>query len=552
MKHVSCYAIVILLSLTLLGCGKQASYTASAIGRLPDKNVSGPILNVSLDATIDTLDQQVSVYASSFELIGNMIDGLMQMADDGSVKNAVAKEMQVSPDGLHYTFKLRDDVYWSNGEPVTAHDFVYGWQRAIDPATNSEYAFMISDIAQIKNATAIQAGQMDPNQLGVRAKDDYTFEVELQTPVSYFEQLLYFCTFYPANQKFVEACGDKYATSPDTCLANGAFIITDYKVGATSISFIKNTAYYDAAKIKLGGIHYEVINNGEDALRKYQSGQLDFVELSGDAIVQMQNSPEFKPVDSGFLYFLSFNIEDAYFKNKNLRLAIANGFDREVVVKEMADGSAAAYGAVPRGFAFSQSGQDFTPAGVEFPDLCAYNPSAAREYFEKAKSELGLRNLEIELLTTDGETQVICCNSMKRQLEENLSGLKITLRIVEKKERRKIMSVGDFQFGLNNWGPDYADPMTYLAMWVTGNSNNMGRYFNPAYNALIASCTDGDLCTKIAERWVAMKDAETMIMKDAAISPVYQKCNANLIKSNVKGVAFHAVAINKIYKNTTK
>lgn len=126
-------------------------------------SVKGEILNVSLESAIDTLDQQTSVFAASFELIGNMIDGLMQMADDGSVKKAVCKEETVSSDGLKYTFILRDDVYWSNGDRVTAHDFVYGWQRAIDPATKSEYAFMISDIAQIKNATAIQAGQMDPN-----------------------------------------------------------------------------------------------------------------------------------------------------------------------------------------------------------------------------------------------------------------------------------------------------------------------------------------------------------------------------------------------------
>ena len=541
----------VVLSLSFLGCGKT-TVVQQAKGPLPDKKVNGPVLNVALDATIDTLDQQVSVYATSFELIGNMIDGLMQMADDGSVKNACAKEMQVSADGLHYTFKLRDDVFWSNGEPVTAHDFVYGWQRAIDPKTESEYAFMISDIAQIKNATAIQAGQMEPNQLGVRAKDDYTFEVELQTPVSYFDQLLYFCTFYPANQEFVEKCGNKYATSPETCLANGAFILTEYKQGATSISFIKNTAYYDAAKVKLGGIHYEVIEKSDEALRKYQSGQLDFVEISGDAVVKMQNSPEFTPVDSGFLYFLTFNFDDPNFANKNLRLAIANGFDREIAARAMADGSAAAYGAVPRGFAFSQSGQDFTPAGVEFPEYCSYNPALARQYFEKAKQELGKNSLELELLTADGETQVICCESIKKQLEEILDGLTITVRAVEKKERRKIMSSGDFQFGLNNWGPDYADPMTYLAMWVTGNSNNMGNYFNPTYNALIASCTDGELCTKIAERWSALKKAEIMIMEDAAISPVYQKCNANLIKSNVKGVAFHAVAINKIYKSTTK
>ena len=548
-RFVFCFT-ALLFVLSLVSCVKLNESQAS--GPLPEKKVNGPILNVSLEAAIDTLDPQTSVFATSFELIGNMIDGLMQMADDGSVKNAVCKEMSVSPDGLHYTFKLREDVYWSNGDRVTAHDFVYGWQRAIDPATKSEYAFMISDIAQIKNATAIQAGQMEPNQLGVRAKDDFTFEVELQVPVSYFDQLLYFCTFYPANKAFVEKCNGKYGTSPDTVLANGAFILTEYKTGATSISFIKNTAYYDAAKVKLGGIHYEVINNGDEALRKYQNGQLDFVELSGDAVVQMQNSPEFRPVDSGFLYYITFNFDDKNFANKNLRRAFSYAVDRERVIEEMADGSAAAYAAIPRGFAFSQSGQDFTPKGVEFPELCSYQPELARQYFNAAKAELGIKSLDLELLTADGETQVIASNSIKNQIEALMPEVHITIKAVPKTERRKIMSSGQFQFGLNNWGPDYADPMTYLAMWVTGNDNNQGNYFNPAYNALIASCTDGELCTKIPERWAALKDAERMILEDAVIMPIYQKCNANLIKSNVKNIAFHAVAINRIYKSTTK
>ncbi len=550
MRRFVCCITALLFVLSLVSCLKLNENQAS--GPLPEKKVNGPILNVSLEAAIDTLDPQTSVFATSFELIGNMIDGLMQMADDGSVKNAVCKEMSVSPDGLHYTFKLREDVYWSNGERVTAHDFVYGWQRAIDPATESEYAFMISDIAQIKNATAIQAGQMEPNQLGVRAKDDFTFEVELQVPVSYFDQLLYFCTFYPANKAFVEKCNGKYGTSPDTVLANGAFILTEYKTGSTSISFIKNTAYYDAAKVKLGGIHYEVINNGDEALRKYQNGQLDFVELSGDAVVQMQNSPEFRPVDSGFLYYITFNFDDKNFANKNLRRAFSYAVDRERVIEEMADGSAAAYAAIPRGFAFSQSGQDFTPKGVEFPELCSYQPELARQYFNAAKAELGIKSLDLELLTADGETQVIASNSIKNQIEALMPEVHITIKAVPKTERRKIMSSGQFQFGLNNWGPDYADPMTYLAMWVTGNDNNQGNYFNPAYNALIASCTDGELCTKIPERWAALKDAERMILEDAVIMPIYQKCNANLIKSNVKNIAFHAVAINRIYKSTTK
>lgn len=163
---------------------------------------------------MDTLDQQKAVYTSSFEIIENCIDGLLQMADDGSVAYAIAKDEQVSEGGLTYTLKLREDAFWSNGDPVTAHDFVYGWQRAIDPATESEYAFMMSDIAQIKNARAVQVGLMNPDQLGVRAVDNYTLQVQLEVPVSYFDQLLYFCIFYSTNQKFVEKMGDKYGTSP--------------------------------------------------------------------------------------------------------------------------------------------------------------------------------------------------------------------------------------------------------------------------------------------------------------------------------------------------
>lgn len=549
MKHTTLLLTSMLFAILLPGCSKTGS---AKKGPLPAKTVNGPVLNVSLEAAIDTLDQQTAVFATAFELIGNMVDGLMQMADDGSVKKAICKDYTMSSDGLKYTFKLRDDVYWSNGDPVTAHDFVYGWQRAIDPATGSEYAFMISDIAQIKNATAIQAGQMDPNQLGVRAVDDYTFEVELQVPVSYFEQLLYFCTFYPANQKFVEKCGDKYATSPETCLANGAFVITEYSPTGRTISFKKNTAYYDAANVKLGGLHYEIISNGDEALRKYQSGQLDFVELSGEAVEKMKSSPEFTPVDSGFLYYLTFNFDDPMFANKNLRRAFTFAIDRERVITEMADGSAAAYSAIPRGYAFSSTGEDFTPKGIEFPDDCSYNVEKARAHFQQAKRELGVSKFNIQLLTADGETQVIASNSIKHQIEALFPEVNISIKAVPKTERRKIMSSGNFQFGLNNWGPDYADPMTYLAMWVTGNDNNQGNYFNPSYNALIASCTDGDLCTRIPERWSALKKAESMIMEDAVISPIYQKCNANLIKKNIRGIAFHAVAINRIYKNTTK
>lgn len=398
MRNFSFFGVVALAASLLFG-GCDGTGKKMSRGPVPDKSVSGKILNISLDTSIDSLDPQKAVYASAFELIGNMIDGLMQMDDDGSVKKALCKEEIVSSDGLHYTFKLRDDVYWSNGVPVTAHDFVYGWQRAIDPATKSEYAFMISDIAQVKNATAIQAGQMDANQLGVRAVDDYTFEVELQVPVSYFDQLLYFCTFYPANKAFVESCGDSYATSPETCLANGAFILTEYSSSGKTLSFIKNTAYYDASVVKLGGLHYEVIESSDEKLRKYQSGQLDFVEISGDTVAKMRGSPDFRSVDSGFLYYVTFNFDDKNFANRNLRRAFTFAVDREIIADELA-------GAKSNSGSFSPTKCRFpvAPAVVPSKDMCG-NPGTDGVSVMSAESTT-LRSFLYSIVAFSGFTSV--------------------------------------------------------------------------------------------------------------------------------------------------
>ncbi len=542
---------VFLLSMALAACDKKSS-SAGKKGPLPQKSVYGSVLNVSIDATIDTLDAQKSVYASAFEIIGDITDGLMQMADDGSVKKAVCEEEIVSADGKLYTFKLRHDCYWSNGDPVTAHDFVYGWQRAVDPATESEYAFMMSDIAQVKNAVAIQAGLMEPNQLGVRAVDDYTFEVQLQVPVSYFDQLLYFCTFYPANQAFVESCGDSYASSPDTILSNGAFLVTDYSPKGKSIDLIKNTAYYDADKVKLGGIHYEMISNTSEGLNLYKQGKLDLFELAGDQVPEFLTSKEFRAVDSGFLYYIVPNLHVKELANKNLRMAMTFAIDREAAAKILGDGSKGAYQCVPSGYAFNSSGEDFNRGVKEFENVCAYDPQKAREYYKKAQAELGKSSFKFEFLCADNPEQIAVINDLISRMESILPGMHFTLKLVPKSERRKLMGRHDFEIGLTNWGPDYADPMTYLSMWMTGNDNNNGDYSNPQYDAIIADCQEGSLCTKPAERWSALKEAQSMVMNSAIVYPLFQQCNADLIKSTVKNISFHPVAINRIYKNTTK
>ena len=210
------------------------------------------VLKVHIETEVESLDPQVATDGTSFEVIANFTDGLYQIAADGSAIPALAAETVVSEDGLTYTFTIRDDANWSNGDPVTADDFVFAWQRATDPDFASEYSYMMTDIGLIKNASAINAGEMAVEELGVTAIDEKTLQVELESPVSFFTSLMYFPTFYPVNRAFCESCGDSFATSPETVLSCGAFVLTSYEPAATSFSLAKNPDYYDADRVQAG------------------------------------------------------------------------------------------------------------------------------------------------------------------------------------------------------------------------------------------------------------------------------------------------------------
>ena len=209
--------------LALTACGGSSSSVAasSASGTASSAagTAQGGTLNIMLETEVQSLDPQVATDGTSFEVIADYTDGLMQMDADGQAVPAIAESYDLSDDGLTYTFHLRTDAKWSNGTPVTAADFVFGWQRAVDPDVASEYAYMLSDIGQVENAAEIIAGEKDKSELGVTAVDDKTLEVKLNVPVSYFLSLMYFPTFYPVNEEFFTSCGDTFATSPETVLS---------------------------------------------------------------------------------------------------------------------------------------------------------------------------------------------------------------------------------------------------------------------------------------------------------------------------------------------
>ena len=179
----------------------------------------GSDLNVMIETPVESLDPQIAQDGTSLEVIANFTDGLTQPDADGNTIPAIAESWDISEDGLTYTFHLREDAVWSNGTPVTAADFVFGWQRAVDPANASEYSFMLSDVAQVVNAAEIIAGEKEVSELGVTAVDDHTLEVQLNVPVSYFLGVMYFPTFYPVNEEFFNSVGDLFGTAPEYMLS---------------------------------------------------------------------------------------------------------------------------------------------------------------------------------------------------------------------------------------------------------------------------------------------------------------------------------------------
>ena len=543
---------------TTAAAATEAAGTATAGETAAAQEATGTVsssdLKVMLETPVMSLDPQQATDGTSFEVMANYTDGLTQMDDSGAAIAAVAESWETSDDGLTWTFHLRKDAKWSNGTPVTAKDFVFGWQRAVDPDVASEYAYMLSDIGQVKNAAEIIGGTKDKSELGVTAVDDNTLQVELNAPVSYFLSLMYFPTFYPVNEEFFNTCPDTYGTSPETTLSDGAFVLDSYEPAATEIHLTKNADYYDADKIKLAGIDYQVIQDSQQALLSYQNGDLDLTLLNGDQVDQVQDDPAFKAVGAGYLWYVTPNISAVpELANDNIRKALTFAIDRTAICEDvLKDGSKPTYTAVPMDFAAGPDGSDFSADQTKFQDVCADDTAKAAEYWQKGLDELGITSLTLDMVVDADDAPQKVATVLQEQWQAALPGLTINLTVEPKKQRVQDLQDGNYQLGLTRWGPDYADPMTYLGMWTTGCSNNYGLWSSTDYDDIIAKCTTGELATDPEGRWSAMYDAEKIVMDQSVIFPLYTQCNAEMLSTNVTGVAFHPVALNRVYKNAVK
>lgn len=511
------------IALSLCGCGSSSTNAASSQGTATEssEDSSEVVLRQALTEELNSLDPNYNYSATSMGMISNTNEGLYKYGPDGSVTLGMASDVSISDDGCTYTFTIRDDAYWSNGDPVTANDFYYSWRRLANPENGCTYAYMLVT-AGVKNAESVVAGESPLDDLGISAPDDKTFIVELSAPKSYFTELLASGTYFmPVDEEFCEETGDQFMLDKDHSISCGAYIMTDWEVGGTTYTLEKNPTYYDADSVTCDKLEYTLITDEQQDILAWENGDLDVVTLSGDYVKTYADDPAKVVSNYPGLFFISFNTENEYLANQNLRLAISTAINKEPIVDNiLCDGSSVANYAIPAGFAKDSNGITYRENAGN-PEYNTYDTEKATAYFEAAKEELGTDSITLQLLYNEDSSLASIAAYVQSELQNNLPGLTVELQCTSYNQRLTDMGNGDYEMGITRWYADYQDASTYLDMWIESSNLNYGSWYNEEYNTLYSEVV-GELATKEEERIAAQTEMEKIIMEDAAICPLYQ------------------------------
>lgn len=531
----------------LAGCGSSGS-SSSSTGSSSTGSSSGTI-TVAMDADLNTMDWEVATDGNSFIMQTMCEAGLTKLDADEQPEPDLAESWDVSDDGLTYTFHLRDGIKWSNGTPVTANDFVYGWRRLADPNLASEYNFIVDTIGVV-NAADVINGEKPTSELGVEATDDSTFVVHLKQPCGFLLGLMAFPSFFPLNQDFYESKGSDYAVgSTDDLIYCGPYTMTEWSAG-NQYSFTKNADYWDADSITDSKVTFKFLQDTQSAMMEYQQGNIDVVKLTSEQVDAYKDQEGFTTRLTGYAWRMDFNFEDSTLQNKDLREAISKGVDRKSIAEDvLKDGSIAAEGFIPKEFAYGPDGKDFRDTAGSLVEDTA-DASEAKAAYEKAKAALG-GDVTLELLTEDSEACKAVAENIQQQLQTNLPGITITINSVPKKTRLDNMNNHNYQLGLTRWGPDYADPQTYMDRFKSNGAGYTGTYKNDTYDALLDKAETGADAADSSKRWSDMVEAEKMLLDDYATVPLYQNGGAMMINPKVSGIQFHNGGVDS-YRYITK
>ena len=532
-KQLCAVALAATLGLSVLaGCGakKEEKATTAAKQEL--------IYNLAADPK--TLDPAINQAVDGSIIAANIFSGLCDLDDKDKAIPGQAEKWEVSADGLTYTFHLKKDLKWSNGEPLKASDFEYSWKRVLDPATASVYSFQllyIKGAAEFNAAKTPEEAKAKRDAVGVKATDDTTLVVTLAAPCPYFLELTAFTTYFPVSQKVVEANKD-WAKDAKTLVSNGPFKMTEYKI-KDQIVLEKNENYYNKDKVKLDKITMKMVTEDTSAWASYKSGQFDMIDkVASSEIVKAVKDKTAITFPNLGTQFIDINVSDKVkdidpnaakvLGNVKFRQALANAIDRKTIVENVTKS-----GQTPA-FSFVSTGIN-DPEGKDFTSKKYFEPAGDIEKAKKLLAEAGYPDGQglpplVVLYNPEGGNGEIyqAIQDMWKKI-----GVNVELQTQEWKVFQTTRNSLKYEMARGAWSADYADPMTFIDMWESTSPSNEIGYNNPEYDKLVASAKAE---TDAKKRFEMMHKAEDILMADMPIIPLYYATYTKGIKDYVKGV----------------
>ena len=502
--------------------------SAVVLAALPAAARAAKVVRLAITEDPPQLDStRASDTVSSF-ILGHIQEGLTRDGPHQDVVPGMAESWEIRDRGA--TFHLRKDARWSDGSPVTASDFVFAWRNVVDPATASEYAFIMYTV---KNGEAVNAGKLPPSALGVRAQGDHVLEVEFERPCPYFLGLTAFKTFDPVPENFYRAHQGRYGATPADLLSNGPFVLTHWD-HESSLVLEKNPLYWDAKSIRLDRIEIPYITSDSNArLNLFRDGSVDFLEAIGrdeSKRAQFERLP-MKSFAVGALWYLLLNHRpDRPTANAHLRRAIQLAYDPREFLSSVIGipGTRPARGIVPSWVeGVKETFRQEHPLAPVLPDL----PKAEHE-LELARAEMGGRIPPLSWLTFEGGGAQREAEYFQYVLKTRL-GLEV---VIDKQIFKQVLAkeyAGDFDIAVAGWVPDYADPMTFVDLYTSWNQNNYGAYRNARYDSLVREAQE---TADPRARMDAMAAAEQIAMRDLVILPLYEDAIVYLQSPRVEGI----------------
>ena len=489
---------------------------------------SGGTLNMRNTMEPTSLNTLLATYAYDFTPINAMIECLYRDDENDVPQPAGAETVDISDDKLVYTFHLREDATWSNGDPVVATDYEFAWQQALNPKVASDYAYMLYFI---HNAEPYFNGEVEWSEVGVKVIDDHTLEVTLDNPLPYATDLFAFPTLAPINQKFYEEVGaDKYATDAEYFCCNGMYELTEWSHNS-QIVFQKREDYWNADAVGPDEIVYKIITDSQAGLNSYLSREIDYTDLDSGEVVQQAEAAGFevgvKPARSS--YYLIVNTEDEFMSNQNLRLALAYSIDKQALIDTVYQndnqpmtsftppaimGAAGADGPTFQEALLEERGEMYPASG----DL-----EKAQEYLQAALEELGctVDELNLSIDCADDSLRRNCATFLQEQWRQNLGIENIAVNSMQTKQVSANRQSGDYCMSLGGWSPDYNDAINFLDLWVTDGGNNDSFWSNEEYDNLIAQAT-AEADVEVRQQYLF--DAEEILAAEMPVIPLYWQC----------------------------